>query len=163
NIELAVALLGVEFPNLFAVKIKATKIARADEGIDMFAIRAGGGRSAVAFVTPDNAVADAQFALPLHFPLGANAQQDQVIAVLASEEDALAPNGGRGASHARQRQFPGDVLSRTPPGREVCFLADAVVGGAAPLGPVFCGGAPAERQDKETCGKETTAEYAGVL
>ena len=48
--EFAVALLGVELPDLSAVEVKADEVAGAREGVDVLAVGRGRGRGVVAFV-----------------------------------------------------------------------------------------------------------------
>src|SRR5437879_7104664 len=45
DFELAIAFLGVKVPNFFTVKIVASKIAGADERVDVFTVRRRGGGS----------------------------------------------------------------------------------------------------------------------
>src|SRR5262249_52144511 len=136
DLEAAVPILSVEPPDLLAVEIEAGKISGRHRGIDMAAVGAGGGRGGIAFAPHEPAPAAAAPAFPECLALRADAQEHQVLAIGAGEEDALAPDGGRRAAHARQRHFPEDVLRFAPLGWEIDLLADSVIGRAAPLWPV---------------------------
>src|SRR5437879_6140983 len=56
-IEFAVAILGIEAPDLVALEIEAGKVAGADESIDMFPIGTGRTRGAIALVASGGHVA----------------------------------------------------------------------------------------------------------
>src|SRR5205814_1029044 len=93
--KLAVAGLQIEFPDLFSVKIEASKIAGTDLHPDMLAIRARRGRSIVAFIAHEAPHSFAELAPPEFLALGAYAQQDQVFPILASHEQLCAPERRR--------------------------------------------------------------------
>src|SRR5437879_980664 len=94
DLEGAVALLSVEPPNLLAVEIESREVAGSDEGVDVFAVGAGGWRSVVALVATDLAAAGAagELAFPQLLAVGADAQEHEIAAVLAAEEDAVSPD-----------------------------------------------------------------------
>src|SRR5260221_8753970 len=72
NIESAVSVLQIEFPNLVAIEIEAAKVTRTDEHPDVLAIRAGRSRGAVTLVNPGfrsscaDGLAPEFFALRIH-------------------------------------------------------------------------------------------------
>src|SRR5262249_28268480 len=88
------------------------------------------------------------------FSLRADAHKHQVLAILAGQEDAIAPDDRGRSGLAGHRELPDDVLGIAPFGGKVGFLANAVIGGAAPLRPVVgeYGGAK-ERSNEEGGGK----------
>src|ERR1700683_1332774 len=64
-------------------------------------------------------------------------ENDVLVAVLAGEENAIAPDHGRGAARPWHRQLPGDVAGVAPRRGQPSLVADAVVARTAPLGPVL--------------------------
>src|SRR5205807_3239144 len=78
----------------------------------------------------------AELSLPYFLSIGADAQKDQILAVLAGEENAIFPDDRCGPALARHGKLPDNVFRFAPFGWQVCFLADAVVRRAAPLGPI---------------------------
>src|SRR2546426_712142 len=55
--ELAVAVLGVELPDLLALEVKAGDVPGGDEGVNVRAVRAGGGGRFIALVPPEHPAA----------------------------------------------------------------------------------------------------------
>src|SRR5262249_43969749 len=139
--EPAVAVLDVELPDLLAVEVEAGQVAGTGEDVDVFAVGAGRGRGVVALaaeVRPARAAADGAF--PALLAVGASADQDEVVAVGAGQEEAVAPEDGRRAAHPRYGQLPDDVLVGAPLDGDLGRVGDAVVVRAAPLGPVVGAG-----------------------
>src|SRR5439155_15270825 len=111
NAELAVALLGVEAPDLVALEVDADQVAGAEVAVHVLAVGAGRRRSVVAFAAHvATAAAAGQLALPELLAVSADAQEHEVAALLTGQEDAVAPNDRGGAGHAGHGQPPGDVL-----------------------------------------------------
>src|SRR6516165_5171763 len=138
DLELAVALLGVETPDDVPLHVAADEIAGAEERVYVLAVGAGTGGGLIPFIILEVLFAGADARLPdLLAVCGAQADKDDVIAVLAGDEDAVAPYGRRRAPHPRQRHVPGKVFLHGPMRRQLGFAADAVASRAAPLRPVF--------------------------
>src|ERR1700733_12696925 len=136
RLEAAVAILRVELPDFIALEIKASELPRADKDEDVFAVRAGRWGSAVPFVAANWPIrADRPF--PQHLAVRAGSDDDQIVAVLTGQKDVLIPDGGRRAAHAGHLELPNNVRRFAPRRRQIRFVADAVVIGAAPLRPVF--------------------------
>src|SRR5207245_5735649 len=117
--EFAIALLGVELPGFLAVEIEAGKVARAGEGVDMLAVRAGRGRGQVAFIAHITGLAGRQLALPTFLAVGADAREHDIIAVLAGKEDGLVRDSRCGAARAGPLQTAAHVLRSAPRRREI--------------------------------------------
>jgi|SRR6516165_507126 hypothetical protein len=137
DLEFAIPFLGVEFPDLLSVAIEASEIARAAENKNVFAVGTGRWRGLVGLIATEPCFAFAELLLPQLLALGADAQEHQVVPVLAGQEQPVAPDRRGGPAHARQRQLPDDVPGRTPFGRNVGFRTNAVIIWTAPLRPVF--------------------------
>ena len=137
DVESSIALLGVELPDFIAVEVEAGTIAGGHGRIDMFPVGTGRSRGRVPLAAHEQATAGAERALPELFIFGADAHEHQVLAVRAGQKNVVAPDGWCGTPHPGQRRLPHDVVRRAPFGRQVHLLADAVVGWAAPLGPVI--------------------------
>ena len=152
--ELAVALLDVEVPDLLAVEVVAAQVAGADEGVDVLAVGAGRGRGVVALVVRDAWRRLAELRLPQLLAVGADAQQHEVVAVLAGEEDAVAPDDGRGRRPCPgSGSFQATFLSRLQVGGQALLLEMPSLLRAAPLRPVV-GECDARRGGEEQRGEE---------
>src|SRR5262249_26737723 len=151
NLELAVALFEIAVPDFFPVEIEAGDVAGSHEDEDMLAV---GARRRGGFVPLVTAVfllgAAADLALPNLLAFSADAQEDEVFAILTSKEHPIAPHGRRRAAHAGQLQFPGDIRVGVPGRGQVGFGADAVVRRSAPVRPVVrtCVGGPESESDE---------------
>src|SRR5262249_48361690 len=144
----------IKAPDFLAVKIERRKVSRADEGVDVLAVRAGGRRRIVAFITANFAPPGgaAQLAFPQLFAVGAHAQEDKLIAVLASEEDPVAPDDGRRTGRSRQGELPSNVFSTAPCRRQDRFLTHPVIRWPAPLRPIFRTGSGTSKQQDDNEG-----------
>jgi hypothetical protein len=133
DLELAVALLGIEVPDLLAVEIVAGTVAGTDKGVDVLAVGAGRGGSLIGFVFLDCQTGRlGELLFPDDFAVDADADQLQIVVLGAGQEDAIAPDHRSRAALARQRQFPSDVLGFAPRRRQALFLRQAVAVGATP-------------------------------
>src|SRR5262245_24631800 len=110
-LELAVAILDVELPNLLAVKVQPSQVAASKESPDVFAVGVGRGGGVVSLTA---ALAGTQLAFPQFLAVGADTEQHHISAVGAGEEEAIAPGAGGGGSAAGELEFPGDVLRFRP-------------------------------------------------
>src|SRR6516164_107424 len=117
----AVTLLGIELPDFLPLKVEAGEFARAAEHIDVLPVRAGRGRGVRPFVIAVVTADLAEGPFPQLFALGADAQENDGLAIFAGKEDALAPDDGRGAPWSGERYLPGDVLRSAPIGGKAAF------------------------------------------
>src|SRR5205814_656131 len=130
--ELPVALLQVSLPHFLAVEIVAGQVAAAGKYPDVLAVGRRRRGCPVALIPANDPSFWGELLFPQFLPCAADTHQHDVAAVLAGQEDALAPDSGSGPTHARHLELPGDVLRVAPLGRDVGLLADAVMAGAAP-------------------------------
>src|SRR5207244_4728693 len=96
DLELAVALLGVEPPDLFPLEIEAGEVPGAREGVDLFAVGARRRRGLVALIIAETCPAGAEPAFPQQPAIGTDAKEHNVLAVLAGQENAIAAACRRG-------------------------------------------------------------------
>ncbi len=102
NPKFAIAILGVKLPDFLPIEIMAGEVARAGEGVNVLAVRAGRRRGQVSFIVAVMSLARGELPLPALFAVGADAQKQDVVAVLAGEENTIFPNCRRGPAHAGQ-------------------------------------------------------------
>src|SRR5262249_31039596 len=115
----------------------APDVAGAHHGPHVLAVGRGRGRGGVSFIAAYGAVVVGQDVLPQRLAIGAHGQEHQAVPVGGGQENLVVPNNRGRAGRARQGQAPGDVVSLAPGERQIRFVADAVLSGAAPLWPVF--------------------------
>src|SRR5262245_27351719 len=150
-----------------AGEVVADEIAGAVQGPDVRAVRAWRGGGVVALAAHVLlTVVFAHWLAPEFLALRADAHERDLWPVLAGQEDAIAPDRGRGAGLGRHGQLPGDVLGLAPLGRQAGLLADAVVSRAAPLRPVVGDRGAGESQGEDGCEQPAgsyTANHGGNL
>src|SRR5262249_17660499 len=114
----AVVFLQVPQPELLAVEVVGGEVAVAEVDKDAAAVgyrrRAGHVLQLVEFLLAARGLAfgpgRADGLRPLHLAAGpVEAEQQQVVLLLAGDEDRLAPDGGGAATRAGQRTLPGDA------------------------------------------------------
>ena len=143
------AFVDVGLPHLVAVDGVAGEDAGAEEAPDMLAVGRRGGGGGVALAGPRVLIAAPHLFLPEDSPiLRRQPEHDEVIAVVAGEEDVVPPNAGSGTGPTGERGPPQDILPFfRPVGRQAGGLRRAVMIRPAPIGPVL--GRCRQRGDEE--------------
>ncbi len=107
--ELAILLLHIALPDLFPFEIETSDVAGADVGVDMLAIGARRGGGVIALVSANgSSTSRAEHSFPEDLALGADAEQHEVVAVAARQEDAVSPDCRSRSAASGQRQLPGE-------------------------------------------------------
>ena len=139
DVELAVTILQIEFPDFLPIGGPATDDAVGHHRPDMLAIGARRVRRRVTFIATDILVAGCHDLPPLLLAVCPDAQQQQIARTLIDrrEKNPLAPHHRSRSGRPWQRQSPGDVLRLRPLRRRVRLIRDAIVLRPSPLRPVL--------------------------
>ena len=139
DIDPSEALVDVGRPHLVAIDGVAGEDAGAEEAPDMFPVGRRGRGGGVALAGPGVLVAAPDALLPEDLPiLHRETEDDEVVSLVAREEDPFVPDAGGGAGPAGERGSPAKVLPLLGPvGWQAGRGRRAVVVWPAPIGPVL--------------------------